>query len=339
MMAVSITYPTDSMWWLPDGDSFCLIPVVFAEKVLDKHFQGTKFESFTRKLNRWGFKRVAGQKVPANTIAYYNKYFIRGQPKLLKNMNGGKTKLAASRESKREQTKLRRDRQQEQDVMLAAQQQAMYADSLGYPGNSLFRPGGFSSILGGAGLGGGANDLRTNQFLAAEIMAQREREELQMRLALTQRAGGFNPLLVGHPGINPLFAHQQGLTPLEQQILMARGSASLPELAMGAGGVGEAYKHHSSNGGGGPTMDGSSGGASAHSAKGSNGNGTQDQGNTQPDPYQQQNNLRAIAAKAAAAGPASGAQSSVDPQILQYLQDEQRKKEMDLLKKMSEGPH
>lgn len=43
----------DAMWWLPEGDAFCLIPVVFAERVLDKFFQGTKFESFTRKLNRW----------------------------------------------------------------------------------------------------------------------------------------------------------------------------------------------------------------------------------------------------------------------------------------------
>ena len=43
---------SDAMWWLPDGDSFCIIPTVFAEQVLDKHFSGTKFESFTRKLNR-----------------------------------------------------------------------------------------------------------------------------------------------------------------------------------------------------------------------------------------------------------------------------------------------
>jgi HSF-type DNA-binding len=42
-----------AMWWLPDGDSFCIIPTVFAEQVLDKHFSGTKFESFTRKLNRF----------------------------------------------------------------------------------------------------------------------------------------------------------------------------------------------------------------------------------------------------------------------------------------------
>jgi len=44
---------SDAMWWLPDGDAFCIIPSVFAEQVLDKHFSGTKFESFTRKLNRW----------------------------------------------------------------------------------------------------------------------------------------------------------------------------------------------------------------------------------------------------------------------------------------------
>lgn len=44
---------SDAMWWLPDGDAFCIIPSVFAQQVLDKHFSGTKFESFTRKLNRW----------------------------------------------------------------------------------------------------------------------------------------------------------------------------------------------------------------------------------------------------------------------------------------------
>jgi HSF-type DNA-binding len=43
---------SESMWWLPDGESFCIAPASF-EAILDKHFQGTKFESFTRKLNRW----------------------------------------------------------------------------------------------------------------------------------------------------------------------------------------------------------------------------------------------------------------------------------------------
>jgi len=44
---------SEAMWWLPDGDAFCLIPSLFATAVLDQHFSGTKFESFTRKLNRW----------------------------------------------------------------------------------------------------------------------------------------------------------------------------------------------------------------------------------------------------------------------------------------------
>jgi HSF-type DNA-binding len=43
----------DAMRWLQDGDAFCLVPTLFSEHVLDKYFQGTKFESFTRKLNRW----------------------------------------------------------------------------------------------------------------------------------------------------------------------------------------------------------------------------------------------------------------------------------------------
>jgi HSF-type DNA-binding len=44
---------SEAMRWLRDGDAFCIAPVLFTERVLDKYFQGTKFESFTRKLNRW----------------------------------------------------------------------------------------------------------------------------------------------------------------------------------------------------------------------------------------------------------------------------------------------
>ena len=43
---------SEAMWWQPQGDSFCIVQAKF-DHVLNKHFQGTKFESFTRKLNRW----------------------------------------------------------------------------------------------------------------------------------------------------------------------------------------------------------------------------------------------------------------------------------------------
>ena len=58
MMLLDGNCAKEAMWWLPDGDAFCFIPNVFAEQVLDKHFQGTKFESFTRKLNRWYVKLI-----------------------------------------------------------------------------------------------------------------------------------------------------------------------------------------------------------------------------------------------------------------------------------------
>ena len=42
-----------AMKWLPSGEGFAIVPSIFYEVVLDGHFHGTKFESFTRKLNRW----------------------------------------------------------------------------------------------------------------------------------------------------------------------------------------------------------------------------------------------------------------------------------------------
>jgi len=43
----------DSMRWLPSGDAFCLEPSTVGKRVLEPHFRCCKFESFTRKLNRW----------------------------------------------------------------------------------------------------------------------------------------------------------------------------------------------------------------------------------------------------------------------------------------------
>ena len=79
----------EAMWWLPGGCAFAIRPKIFYDVVLSKHFQGTKFESFTRKLNRWGFRRLASQGVPQSTIAYYNKSFKQGHPDLVKNMRSG----------------------------------------------------------------------------------------------------------------------------------------------------------------------------------------------------------------------------------------------------------
>lgn len=79
----------EAMWWLPGGCAFAIRPKIFYDVVLSKYFQGTKFESFTRKLNRWGFRRLASQGVAQSTVAYYNKSFKQGQPQMVKNMRSG----------------------------------------------------------------------------------------------------------------------------------------------------------------------------------------------------------------------------------------------------------
>lgn len=44
-----------------------------------------------------GFKRLGGQRVPPNTIAYYHNDFQRGQPDLVKNLRSGKRTDSDSR--------------------------------------------------------------------------------------------------------------------------------------------------------------------------------------------------------------------------------------------------
>lgn len=61
---------TEAMRWLRDGDAFCIAPALFTDRVLDKYFQGTKFESFTRKLNRW----YVAQSIVSNKHGYFSMH-------------------------------------------------------------------------------------------------------------------------------------------------------------------------------------------------------------------------------------------------------------------------
>merc|ERR1712125_90813 len=57
-------------------------------KFLD--FPDTKFDSFRRKLHRWGFKVV--RRGEANAGAYYHKCFLRNEPSISSNMKSISTK-------------------------------------------------------------------------------------------------------------------------------------------------------------------------------------------------------------------------------------------------------
>jgi len=70
----------DIISWLPHGRGFIIFQKKrFAAEILPKYFRQSKFTSFTRKLNRWGFVR---QTRGTETGAYYHDLFLRDMPRL-----------------------------------------------------------------------------------------------------------------------------------------------------------------------------------------------------------------------------------------------------------------
>lgn len=76
MEVLSVPEMSDVITWLPHGKGFIILQKrKFSVNVMPLYFKHSKFTSFTRKLNRWGFTRVS--KGP-EMGAYYHKYFQRG---------------------------------------------------------------------------------------------------------------------------------------------------------------------------------------------------------------------------------------------------------------------
>ena len=81
---------SDTIAWLPHGRSFVIIrPDVFSEQILPIYFpsndtrSSTKYPSFTRKLNRWGFRQATRG---PDTGAFHHPLFRRDQFELCRNM-------------------------------------------------------------------------------------------------------------------------------------------------------------------------------------------------------------------------------------------------------------
>lgn len=84
--------------WLPHGNAFLISnQEKFAAEVMPKYFKQTKFASFIRKLNRWGFKQI--MKGP-DAGAFHNKLFRRDSPELCKGMECQKASNIRRRRAK-----------------------------------------------------------------------------------------------------------------------------------------------------------------------------------------------------------------------------------------------
>lgn len=94
----------DAISWLPHGRSFIITDrEKFSEVVLPKYFRKSKYASFTRKLNRWNFRRVT--KGP-DAGAYFHEFFQRGKESLCIQMycKNDRFKFATSEEKKNSKT-------------------------------------------------------------------------------------------------------------------------------------------------------------------------------------------------------------------------------------------
>ncbi|KAL9189898.1 hypothetical protein ACHAXT_009573 [Thalassiosira profunda] len=71
--------------WQPHGRSWKIVDKhLLATVICPKHFAHSKFESFNRNVNGWGFKRLLNP--GPDCKSYYHECFLRGRPQLTKLM-------------------------------------------------------------------------------------------------------------------------------------------------------------------------------------------------------------------------------------------------------------
>lgn len=85
MKVLSKKENVDIVSWTPSGKAFLILkPKVFCSQVLNDEFKSAKYSSFTRKLQRWGFKRhYKGD----DAGAFYHKHFQKGRTDLVEKMS------------------------------------------------------------------------------------------------------------------------------------------------------------------------------------------------------------------------------------------------------------
>jgi len=80
----------DVISWVPSENGFKVHKTkVFDDEIMPKYFDKTKYKSFQRQLNMWGFDRVGSGPYKG---AYLHSCFVRGQPQLCESMQRTKIK-------------------------------------------------------------------------------------------------------------------------------------------------------------------------------------------------------------------------------------------------------
>lgn len=154
----------DVVTWLPHGKAFIIYKKKkFAAEVLPKFFKQSKFTSFTRKLNRWGFTRVTRG---PETGSYFHKFFLRDQPRLCMQMSCQNARLQS----------------EQQFAMGQPHPQSMMG---GIPGGM---PGGMQGMQGGMpGMPGGMQDMQFGAGMMSNPALLQMQRQFQLEQQLQQQ--------------------------------------------------------------------------------------------------------------------------------------------------------
>ena len=80
--------------WVSNGNAFRVHDIsIFVEEILPLFFNQTKYKSFQRQLNLWGFQRIHNG---PERGAYHHKYFKREQPELCSRLSRQKSKKSSA---------------------------------------------------------------------------------------------------------------------------------------------------------------------------------------------------------------------------------------------------
>ena len=81
-------YQTILRWNYPNGESFTILnTTAFVDTIMATHFAKAKFDSFTRRMRRWGFRRIESMDDKMKGFVIYKcKLFVSEKPELCKMM-------------------------------------------------------------------------------------------------------------------------------------------------------------------------------------------------------------------------------------------------------------
>jgi hypothetical protein len=228
MMRIIKEDKSKATMWNKAGDTFCVLAKEFTDNLLEKYFPGTKFESFTRKLNRWGFRRVIDQQsvFPAGAHVYTHALFQRDKPDQLVNMTATRQRNdLATREqllAEEQLASLVRQQQQQQLASTSGLPSVIsHVGTGGAPLHSLLGNPTHASLLGG--ISQAAPDASLSDLLSIQQQLQQQQQGLSPSLhtaVAAQPLGIFNDSRL----LDTLLLQQQ------RQAALSAGALSLNPL-------------------------------------------------------------------------------------------------------------